>query len=120
MVQFTELHSIYIKGEFLMSQKLLNKVAVVTSANGGIGLSIAEHYLAERAKVIGFSRNTENLSAVSAKFPDNMVVVAGDVTKSVDIQQLVDTTVARFGKVDSWCPMLLFSKRSHLPTAPKR
>ena len=87
-----------------MSQKLLNKVAVVTGASGGIGLSIAEHYLAEGAKVIGFSRNTENLGAVSAKFPDNMVVVAGDVTNSADLQRLVDVAVARFGKVDIVVP----------------
>ena len=87
-----------------MSQKLLNKVAVVTGASGGIGLSIAEHYLAEGAKVIGFSRSTENLSAVSAKFPDNLVVVAGDVTNSADLQRLVDAAVARFGKVDIVVP----------------
>lgn len=87
-----------------MSQKLLNKVAVVTGASGGIGLSIVEHYLAEGAKVIAFSRNTENLGAVSAKFPDDMVVVAGDVTHSADLQRLVDAAVARFGKVDIVVP----------------
>lgn len=87
-----------------MSQKLLNKVAVVTGVSGGIGLSIAEHYLAEGAKVVGFSRSTENLDAVSAKFPDNLVVVTGDVTNTADLQQLVDATVTRFGKVDIVVP----------------
>ncbi|MDP2647512.1 MAG: SDR family oxidoreductase, partial [Desulfobacterales bacterium] len=87
-----------------MSQKLLNKVAVVTGASSGIGLSIAEHYLAEGAKVIGFSRNAENLGAVFAKFPDNVLVVAGDVTKSADIHRLVDAAVTRFGKVDVVVP----------------
>jgi NAD(P)-dependent dehydrogenase (short-subunit alcohol dehydrogenase family) len=87
-----------------MSQKLLNKVAVVTGASGGIGLSIAEHYLAEGAKVIGFSRNTKSLGVVSAEFPDSMVVVAGDVTNSADRQRLVDAAVARFGRVDIVVP----------------
>ena len=87
-----------------MSQKLLNKVAVVTGASGGIGLSIAEHYLAEGAKVIGFSRKIESLGAVSAKFPDNMLAVAGDVTNRADLQRLVEAAVARFGKVDIVVP----------------
>jgi NAD(P)-dependent dehydrogenase (short-subunit alcohol dehydrogenase family) len=87
-----------------MPQKLLNKVAVVTGASSGIGQSIAEHYLAEGAKVIGFSRNAENLEAVAAKFPDNMVVVAGDVTKSADLDRLVDAATARFGNVDIVVP----------------
>jgi len=87
-----------------MPQKLLNKVAIITGANGGIGLSIAEHYLAEGAKVVGFSRSTENLNAVSAKYPDDFVVVKGDVTNSADLQRLVEATVARFGKVDIVVP----------------
>lgn len=87
-----------------MSRKLLNKVAVVTGASGGIGLSIVEHYLAEGAKVIGFSRSTENLGAVSAKFPDNILAVAGDVTNSADLKRLVDVAVACFGKVDIVVP----------------
>jgi len=87
-----------------MSPKLANKVAVVTGASGGIGLSIVEHYLAEGAKVIGLSRNTENLGALSTEFPDDLLVVAGDVTKGADLQQMVDAAVARFGKIDIVVP----------------
>jgi NADP-dependent 3-hydroxy acid dehydrogenase YdfG len=49
-----------------MSQKLLNKVAVVTGASSGIGKSIVENYLAEGAKVVIFSRNQEKLERMAA------------------------------------------------------
>lgn len=85
-------------------ERLLNKVAVVTGANSGIGLSIASHFLAEGAKVVGFSRSTENLNELAAQYPDRLVVEVGDVTKSADLQRLADTAVARFGAIDVVIP----------------
>jgi len=87
-----------------MPQKLLNKVAVVTGASSGIGQSIAEHFLEEGAKIIVFSRNAEKLKAVAAKSPEDVLVVAGDVTKSEDIHRLVNAVVERFRKVDLVVP----------------
>jgi NAD(P)-dependent dehydrogenase (short-subunit alcohol dehydrogenase family) len=86
------------------AQKLRNKVAVVTGASSGIGQAIAEHYLAEGARVIGFARDAARAGAVAAPFPDTMAVVTGDVTKSADLRRLVEAAVARFGKVDIVVP----------------
>ncbi|MDP2646269.1 MAG: SDR family oxidoreductase [Desulfobacterales bacterium] len=38
------------------------------------------------------------------KFPDNVLLVAGDVTQSADLHRLVDAAVTRFGKVDVVVP----------------
>ncbi|MBI3329286.1 MAG: SDR family oxidoreductase, partial [Nitrospinae bacterium] len=73
-------------------------------ASSGIGQSIAAHYLAEGAKVIIFSRNAAKLEAVAAESPANVLVVAGDVTRSEDIHRLVDAAVERFSKVDIVVP----------------
>lgn len=87
-----------------MSQRLADKTAVITGASSGIGKSMAEHFLAEGAKVAIFARRKAELDAIAATAPDRVLVVAGDVTKGDDIARLVTQTVARFGKVDAVIP----------------
>lgn len=87
-----------------MSQKLANKTAVITGASSGIGKSMAEHFLAEGARIAIFARRTAELNAIAAAAPDRVLAVAGDCTKADDIARLVTETVARFGKVDALIP----------------
>lgn len=87
-----------------MSQKLANKTAVITGASSGIGKSMAEHFLAEGARIAIFARRAAELNAIAAAAPDRVLAVAGDCTKADDIARLVTETVARFGKVDALIP----------------
>ena len=89
---------------YSLTDKLLeNKVAVVTGASSGIGRAIAEHYLSAGATVVGFARDKEKLHAVARKH-EKMMAIAGDVTHSEDLAQLVKTVTDQFGKVDIVVP----------------
>lgn len=87
-----------------MTNRLFNKVAVVTGASSGIGRSIAEHFLNEGAKVVVFARRSELLEELEARYPARTLVVDGDVTSEIDLQRLSEATQRRFGRVDILVP----------------
>jgi len=87
-----------------MSQRLLNKVAVVTGAGSGIGRAIAERFIHEGAKVVVFSRSRGPLDEIEAIAPARVLAVDGDVTRSADLDRLVEATRRRFGQVDMLIP----------------
>jgi len=80
--------------------RLENKVAVITGGNSGIGLSTAQAFIAEGAKVVIFGRNQKTLDAAVKTLGENAVAVKGDVTNDADLEALYSTTISRFGKVD--------------------
>ncbi|QDT30127.1 SDR family NAD(P)-dependent oxidoreductase [Gimesia panareensis] len=87
-----------------MTDRLFNKVAVVTGASSGIGRSISEHFLNEGAKVVVFARRSELLEELEACYPARTLVVDGDVTSEEDLQRLSEATQRRFGRVDILVP----------------
>ena len=76
--------------------KLENKVAVVTGAASGIGLAIANLFLAEGAKVVYADVNDVNLELDPAK----AIFVKCDVAKSAEVDALVKAAVDIFGRID--------------------
>lgn len=87
-----------------MAERLLNKVAVVTGAGGGMGRVIVRRFVGEGAKVVVFGRSRAALDEVAATAPARVLVIEGDVTRPGDLQRLVDDTVRRFGPVDVLLP----------------
>lgn len=83
-----------------MSQRLLNKVAVVIGASRGIGRSIAQRFIDEGAKVAIFARDRPRLMEIADAAPARVLVVPGDVRQTGDLRELAATTVRRFGNVD--------------------
>ncbi len=80
--------------------RLQNKVAVVTGGNSGIGLSSAQAFINEGAKVVIFGRNQNTLDTALESLGENAIAVKGDVTSDADLDALYATTVQRFGKID--------------------
>lgn len=78
--------------------KLENKVAIVTGAAAGIGLAIAQRFLAEGAKVV-FSDVVGDESLVSA-YADKAMFVKCDVSSSSQVDALVGKAMERFGRLD--------------------
>ncbi len=84
--------------------KLKDKVAIVTGATKGIGEACAYEYAREGAKVVVTGRTVELGEKVAQKIRDDIgregVFVKCDVSKSAEVQNLIDKTVERFGRLD--------------------
>lgn len=94
-----------------MAGKLENKVAIVTGGGSGIGRSIAERYAQEGAKVLIVGRREAKLQEVAAE-DNNISYVAGDLTKTETVTQVIEAVKERFGgQLDilvnnaGWCPV---------------
>jgi NAD(P)-dependent dehydrogenase (short-subunit alcohol dehydrogenase family) len=82
-----------------MVARLQNKVAVVTGGASGIGRGIAEAFHHEGAKVvIGDISGSEDV--VAKELGDHAHGVRCDVTRSADLDELMETARDRFGRLD--------------------
>jgi len=84
-------------------KRLENKVAVVTGSTSGIGEAIAVLFAEEGAKVVVSGRNTERGNNVKMKIINNggtAIFVPMEARKNETIKNLIDTTIAQFGKID--------------------
>jgi len=79
---------------------LEGKVAIVTGASRGIGRSIAELFAREGAKVVLAGRKQETLDKVAHAIGPNARPVACHVGKADQLQNLVDSTMHEFGRID--------------------
>ncbi|MFN2561769.1 MAG: SDR family oxidoreductase [Jatrophihabitans sp.] len=91
----------YVGGHALLD----GKVAVVTaSAGAGIGSAAARRCLEEGAQVVISDtherRLGETLGALKADHGDAVAAVPCNVTDEMQVQQLIDTAVATFGRLD--------------------
>jgi NAD(P)-dependent dehydrogenase (short-subunit alcohol dehydrogenase family) len=83
--------------------KLKDKVAIVTGSTKGIGAAIAEEYIKEGAKVVVVGTNTERGNAVVKKLQSlggEAFFQKTDLGNMDSVQQLIDATLAKYGKVD--------------------
>jgi glucose 1-dehydrogenase len=83
---------------------LTNKAAIVTGGNSGIGMAIALELARLGASIvidyIAHPEATEILEQQIIALGGRAIGVEADVSKVVDLQKLIDTTVTQFGRVD--------------------
>lgn len=75
---------------------------VITGASSGIGLGLAEAYLARGFNVVANARTDERLAAAAKQLgsPARFLGVAGDIGQRDTARQLIDRAVEHFGQVD--------------------
>jgi NAD(P)-dependent dehydrogenase (short-subunit alcohol dehydrogenase family) len=79
------------------------KGVVISGAAQGIGLGMAERFLAEGAGVVGFDRNGPELERVAGRLGDRFAPFTGDVSVHDDCRGAVAACVERFGAIDVMC-----------------
>lgn len=90
--------------------RLKEKVAIVTGGSSGIGKAIAERFASEGANVIIVGRHEDALKEV-CKNNNKITCVAGDITDSKVVDEIVSTAEKKFGMIDilvnnaGWCPV---------------
>jgi NAD(P)-dependent dehydrogenase (short-subunit alcohol dehydrogenase family) len=85
-----------------MSNRLQDKVAVITGAAGGIGLATAELFEAEGAHVVGVDLKEHSVGELSLQV---------DITDEQAVQDMYQQTRERFGTID-----VLFNNAGISPT----
>jgi NADP-dependent 3-hydroxy acid dehydrogenase YdfG len=99
-----------------MSKNIENKVVVITGASSGLGEATARHLASLGAKVVLGARRTDRLEAVVAditKAGGQAVFATADVTSQKDVENLINTAVTTYGKVD-----VLVNNAGYMAIAP--
>jgi NAD(P)-dependent dehydrogenase (short-subunit alcohol dehydrogenase family) len=82
---------------------LEGKVALITGASQGLGKALVLAYAKEGARVVINARSEESIRPVAEEIESSgaeVLALAADVSKSADVERLVDETVERFGRID--------------------
>lgn len=76
--------------------------AIVTGATSGIGLGLAEAFLAEGYNVVGTGRSAQRLQAAADRLNagERFLGVAGDAGRPESAREVFAQAIARFGQVD--------------------
>ncbi|MEH2354599.1 glucose 1-dehydrogenase [Nostoc sp.] len=83
-----------------MSQKLSDKVALVTGGTSGIGLATAKRFVAEGAYVFITGRRQTELDAAVNEIGKNVMGIQSDVSKLADLGRLYATIKQEQGHLD--------------------
>lgn len=83
--------------------RLKEKIILLTGASSGIGKSVALLFAKEGAKVVAVARRMEKLEELSKEAADlsgEIVAFRGDISIDEDIDNMVDYTMERYGRID--------------------
>jgi len=80
--------------------RLKDKVAIITGAASGFGEGMAKRFAEEGAKIVVADLNVKGAQRVAGQIGDNAVSVQTDVSQASEIEQMVETAMQSFGRID--------------------
>jgi len=78
--------------------KLSGKVAIITGASRGIGKAIAKEFVANGASVVICGKDKTKLDQTVKEL--GAFAIPADITKESEVQNLINKTVEKFGRLD--------------------
>jgi NAD(P)-dependent dehydrogenase (short-subunit alcohol dehydrogenase family) len=97
-------HPIVITENYKGADKLLEKTAIITGGDSGIGRSIAVYYAREGADVVIVYLNENNDAAETKKMVEaegqTCLAISGDVGDESFCREVINKTIEKFGKID--------------------
>jgi NAD(P)-dependent dehydrogenase (short-subunit alcohol dehydrogenase family) len=76
------------------------KIAIVTGGASGLGLSIAEKFIAHDILTIIIGRDQEKLQRTRAELGESCIPYQFDLTRLEQIPSLVDQIISEYGRID--------------------
>ncbi len=83
-----------------MDLGLKNRVALISGAAGGIGLATARLLAEEGVQLVLTDREQDALQKAAADLPGEPLLIAADMTRQAEVDDLVRQGEARFGQID--------------------
>ncbi len=85
-------------------QRLKDQIVIITGASRGIGKATALALATEGAKiVVNYASNSQSAEAVVAEITEaggEAIAIGADVSKSEQVEELVNQTKAKWGRID--------------------
>ncbi len=82
---------------------LRGKVVMITGASRGLGRALAQAFVRENASLVINSRSEESIRPVAEEAESSsaeVLALAADVSRSADVEKIVDGAIQRFGRID--------------------
>jgi meso-butanediol dehydrogenase/(S,S)-butanediol dehydrogenase/diacetyl reductase len=83
-----------------MSQRLEDKVCLITGGGSGIGRATCELFAREGAKVVVADKSLSAARAVATRIGEAAIAIEVDVAQSASVRSMIDATVRDLGRLD--------------------
>ena len=104
MEYLMEPRPIFDNPEYIGSNKLKDKVAIITGGDSGIGRAVAISYVKEGAKVVlayyNEHKDAEETKAYIESLGGSCILIPGDVKDRNFCDYIVEETIRNYGKID--------------------
>ena len=95
---------IFIRDNYIGSKKLLNKVAIITGGDSGIGRSVAIHFSREGANILIVYKNEDEDAYKTKKLVEaegrKCLIVAKDIRREESTREVIEEAISAFGKIN--------------------
>jgi NAD(P)-dependent dehydrogenase (short-subunit alcohol dehydrogenase family) len=78
----------------------VSRVAIVTGASRGVGYKIVKQFVQAGYQVVATARDKEALNQLVKIAPEQVLPVNCDITKRLQVEDVVSQTIAKWGKLD--------------------